>query len=108
MAFIVRVTVDYCYVPVGAGGALAGQWQANNPGFGPSGGSGAVAAAQTLQDSVTEIVPGGESPSAANFNTAITLAATDLETRLAATNSIPGFTAGTPLALIQGWSTGGP
>ena len=108
MAYKVRVTLDIDFVPNGAGGAGVGQQQSNNPGFGASQVPGTAGVSQTLEMMIAEAVPGGDSPSAANFNTAITLAATDLETMLVTAGSVPGFTAGTPLALIQAWATGNP
>ncbi len=108
MPYIVRCELTIGYVPAGAGGASLGQWQANNAGFGATEGAGPVMFAQSASDVVSESVPGGESPSSANFTTAINLAATDLETRLTTVGAVPGFTAGTLLALVQGWSTGNP
>jgi len=108
LPYIVRVTVEPCYVAAGAGPAQTGQNQANEPGFGSAQGAGPVPFSQTMTLRVKEAVPGGEAPSAANFNTAITLAATDIETMLVTANAAPGFTSGTPLALIQGWATGSP
>ncbi len=108
MPYIVRVEVTYGYVPVGAGGTVLGQLQADIPGFGATGGAGPVFTAQSAKDIVGETVPGGESPTAANFTTALNAAATDLQTRLTTANSVPGFTSGTLLALVQGWSTGNP
>jgi len=108
MPYGVRVTVEPFYYAPGAGGVMLGPQQANEPGYGASQVSGPVPFAQTMTLMVNEAVPGGESPSGANFNTAITAAATDIETMLATANSVPGFTSGAPLALIQGWSTGNP
>lgn len=108
MPYAIRVEITYGYVPAGAGGAALGQQQADMPGFGATPTPGAVFFAQSAKDIVGEAVPGGESPSAANFTTAINAAAADLETRLSATNAVPGFTSGTLLALVQGWSTGNP
>ena len=108
MPYIVRVEVTYAYVPGGAGGASLGQQQADNAGFGAAGGSGPVMFAQSAKDIVSESVPGGESPSSANFTTAINAAAVDLENRLTTVGALPGVTAGTLLATVQGWSTGLP
>lgn len=107
MAYRVRVRVDYDWVPDGSGGATLGQMQAENPGFGASGAGGIVGVAQTASDIVAEAVPGGDSPSTANFQTALNAAAADLYTRLTTANAVPGFTSGTLAAQIQGWSTGG-
>lgn len=106
MAYRVRVTVSYDYVPDGAGGALQGQQQADNPGIAGTGG-GTVAAMQTASDIDAEVVPGGNSPSSANFQTALNAAAATLYTRLTTANSVPGFTSGTLLAQVQAFATGG-
>lgn len=108
MAYRIRVRVDYDWVPDGVGGALLGQMQADNPGFTSAGTSGLVGAAQTASDIVAEIVPGGNSPTGANFLTALQSAATDLNTKMTTAGLVPGFTSGTLLALVQGWSTGNP
>src|SRR5262245_33173523 len=108
MPYIITVTVDYAYVAPGAGPALTGQNQANEPGFTSSLTPGPVPIAQALRMMVNEAVPGGESPSGANFNTALSSAATDLGTLLAATGGAPGYTSGTALATVQGWATGNP
>lgn len=108
MAFRLRMRVDYDWVPDGSGGATLGQAQAENPGYGAAGGAGAVGISETASDIVAELVPGGDSPSGANFQTALNAAATDLYTRLTTAGSVPGFTSGTLLAQVQGWSTGGP
>jgi hypothetical protein len=86
---------------------MIGQNQANLPGYTSALGVGAVGAAQTLELMVAEIVPGGESPSSGNFTTALSAAATDLGTLLSTAGAFGG-NAGTPLSLIQAWSTGGP
>lgn len=91
----------------GAGTALLGQNQAEYPGYTSSETYGAVGSAQTLELRVGEAVPGGDSPSSANFTTALTAAATDLGTLLSTAGAYSGGTA-TPLALIQAWATGGP
>ena len=107
MAYRIRVKVDYDWVPDGAGSAILGQQQADNPGYAGTG-FGPVGAAQTASDIDAEIVPGGDSPTGANFQTALNAAAATLYTRLTTANSVPGFTAGTLLATVQGWSTGNP
>lgn len=107
MAYRIRVAVSYDWVPDGGGGAILGQQQAENPGVAGTG-AGSVGAAQTASDIDAEIVPGGDSPSSANFQTALNAAAATLYTRLTTANQVPGFTSGTLLALVQGWSTGNP
>lgn len=108
MAFRVRAIFIYERVPAGAGSALLGQLQADQPGYGATAGPGEVGSGQTYSDIVGELVPGGDSPSSANFQTALEALAADELTRLNTAGSSPGFTSGTPLALIQAWSTGGP
>lgn len=109
MAFRVRMQVMYEWVPSGAGTALLGQQQADQPGYGPTGTPGAVGAAQTASDIVGDIVPGGDSPSGANFQTALNALAADAYTHLTTAGAVPGFAgAGTLLATVQGWPTGNP
>jgi hypothetical protein len=105
--YMIRVKVDYDWVPDGAGGALLAQQQADEPGIAGTG-SGTAQAAQTASDIDREVVPGGDSPTGANFQTALNAAAATLYTRLTTANSTPGFTSGTLLAVVQGWSTGNP
>jgi hypothetical protein len=107
LAYRLRVYCDFDWVPDGAAGAALGQSQANNPGFAAALNPGAVGNAQTLRLQVAESVPGGDSPTGANFNTALSSAATDLGTLLTTAGAFSGGAA-TPLTLIQAWSTGGP
>ena len=108
MAYMLKVEVTYGWVPDGAGGAGIGQLQSNMPGFGAAPGTpGTVFAAQTASDMTGVAVPGGDSPSGANFQTALNSAASQLYTNLTTTNAVPGFTSGTLLAQVQGFSTGG-
>lgn len=108
MAYRLRATFDWDWVPDGAGSAMLGQQQANNPGFGSGQTAGAVGAAQTASLIVAEIVPGGDSPTTGNMQTALNAAAADAYTIMTTAGAVPGFTAGTLAALIQGWSTGNP
>lgn len=108
MAYRIRVRVDYDWIGDGTGLALLGQQQADQPGYGASATPGDIGVAQTASDIVGEIVPGGDSPSSGNFQTALNNAAADLLTRLTTAGAVPGFTNGTLLALIQAWSTGNP
>jgi hypothetical protein len=108
LAYRVRAVFIYEWLADGAGSALTGQMQADQPGYGAAGVPGAIGVAQTYSDIVGEVVPGGDSPSGANFQTAINLLATDEYTRFITAGSAPGFTNGTPLALVQAWSTGNP
>ena len=104
-----RMTLDIDWIGDGTGSALLGQNQANNPGYGASLAPGAAGVAQTAEIMVSEIVPGGDTPSGANFNTALAAGATDLGTILATAGSVPGFAgSGTLLAVVQAWATGNP
>lgn len=107
MAYAIRVEITYGWVPDGTGPATAGQMQADMPGYGATGTPGVTFVAQTAKDIVGEQVPGGDSPSGANFQTALNAAAADAYTRLTTANAVPGFTSGTLLATVQAWSTGG-
>ncbi len=109
MAYRVRLVVMYEYVPDGTGFALLGQQQADQPGYGAAGTPGPVGAAQAASDIVGEFVPGGDSPTAANFQTALNNAAADAYTRLTTAGDVPGFAGSvTLLSIVQGWSTGNP
>jgi hypothetical protein len=92
-----NVTVDFLWVPAGVGGSGLGQLQANIPGMGGTSIPGTFGNAQTLRLIVGEQVPGGNAPTQANFNTAMTAAGTDIATLMTAAI----------LAQIQAWSTGG-
>ncbi len=107
MAIRIRVTLDVDWVPDGSGPGFLGQNQSNDPGFAAALGPGAVGVAQTLELMVSEAVPGGDSPSAANFTTALDNAASDLSTLLQ-TAGAWGGNPGTPLSYIQAWDTAGP
>lgn len=107
MAIRIRVTLDIDQVAAGAGSALLGQNQSNDPGYGSTLGPGPVGISQTLELMQAEFVPGGDTPSSANFSTALTAAATDLLTQIN-TAGAWGGNPGTPLSYIQAWSTGGP
>lgn len=107
MAYAIEVTLRIHWVPEGAGSAFLGSNQSNHPGYGSSLGPGAVQAAQTLELRQAEQVPGGSAPTQANFNTAMTSAATDLATQMGTAGAYSGGTQ-TPLAIAQGWSTGQP
>ena len=107
MAYRIRVYADVDWVPDGSGMATLGQNQSNDPGVGSALGAGAVGNAQTLRLQVAESVPGGDSPTSGNFNTAFTNAATDLGTLMTTAGAYSGGTA-TPLSIAQGWSTGLP
>lgn len=107
MAYVIVVEARPCWVPDGSGGAMIGQNQSNQPGFGAALGPGTIPGAQTLTLAVTEPVPGGDTPTGANFNTALVAAAADLNTLIGTAGAWGGNT-GTPLAIMQAWATGGP
>jgi hypothetical protein len=100
MAYKIRVYCDIDWVPDGAGGAVLGVQQANSPGFTNLGNAGPVGNAQTLRLQDGEMVPGGDSPSQANFQTAFNAAATSLGALLSANASAV-------LTQVQNWKTGG-
>ncbi len=106
--FMVEVVAFYRWVPDGMGSQLGPQ-QANSPGYGATAIPGTVPAAQEASDRVGEIVPGGDSPTTANFQTALNNGAADLYTRFTTSAAVPGFApSGTLAAIVQAWSTGGP
>jgi len=107
MAYLVRSYTELCWVPDGVAGAALGQNQANSPGFGSALNPGSIPNAQVLRLQVAEPVPGGDSPTQANFNTAFVAIAADLNTLIATPGAFSGGTQ-TPLAIAQGWSTGNP
>jgi hypothetical protein len=105
----VRAQIIYEWVPAGAGSALMGQQQADQPGYGAAATFGPVGMAQTASDIVGEIVPGGSTPSGSNFQTALNNLAADEYTRLITAGDVPGFAgSGTLLGVVQGWATGNP
>lgn len=107
---MIRCYLDVCEVGDGAGTALLGQLQSNEPGYGTAvgvGGYGAAPSAQTLRIQVAELVPGGDVPSSGNFATAFTQLATDLGTLMNTAGAYSGGTS-TPLSLVQAWNSGGP
>lgn len=106
MAYRIRVTLDLDWVPDGGGGATMGQNQSNNPGYGSALGFGTVGAAQTLELMVSESVAGGDTLTQANLNTAVTQAATDLNTLTATAGAWAG-NPGTPTSIATAWATGG-
>jgi len=100
MAYRLRLYCDFDWVGDGTGSAGLGLLQSNNPGTGGStvgGIAGAAGCAQTLRLQQAEQIPGGDSPTAGNFSTALTNGATDLNAQITAAI----------LAQMQAWSTGG-
>lgn len=106
MAYRVRAYVWFDWVPDGTGFTQLGQQQSDNPGTGSAQAASTVGAAQTLSLYQAETVPGGDSPTQANFNTALTNLASDIETQMGTGGAAYGNPA-TPLSLIQAFSTGG-
>jgi len=108
MAYIVEIEAKIKWVGDGQGSYMLGQYQSNQPGFGPGGqGPGTIGSAQMLSLIQAEVVPGGDSPTQANFNTALTQAITDIEGQMGEPGTWGG-NPGTPLAIAQGWATGNP
>lgn len=119
MAIRIRVTVDVDYLGALGGGdqvGFVGQGQSNNPGYAAAFNPGAVGVAQTMELMVAEIVPGGDSPTLANFLTALTNAANDMAgtptsgstpifSQVGAWGGNPGLT---PLQVATGWATSNP
>ena len=91
--FRLRYYVDVDWVGDGTGGTGQGQLQANNPV------AGAVGMAQTMRFQGGQYVPGGDTPSGANFTTATTAMGTDISNQI----NVAAI-----LAQIQAWATGGP
>jgi hypothetical protein len=97
----VRIYVDVNYVPRGRpNGVGVQQNQSNIGGYGPTLTSGEAPASQTLRLQQVEYVPNAVTtpPTAANIGTALTTAAADIQTRLAADP--------VTMAMIQNWAIG--
>lgn len=94
MAFGVRMKVDVVWIPDGAGGMAAPSAQVLS--FFPS----TVSATGLPNTGMAQFapVPGGDSPTAANFNTAIGNIVSDIEAQIAVAAT---------LARIQSWATTG-
>jgi hypothetical protein len=97
--YMVRVYADVCLLPRGTAGPGLQQNNANIAGYGSTQGPGSAPMGQTMRFQQDEIVPNAIAtpPTAANFGTALTSAATDIQGQI--TTAI--------LATIQGWATGG-
>lgn len=109
MAYRVRAQFIYEWLPDGAGTALLGQQQADQPGYGAGATVGEVGAAQVCSDVVGEFVPNGDAAVAADFQTALNSLATDAYTRFTTAGAVPGFAgAGTLSSIVLAWPTGGP
>lgn len=115
MAYRIRVTVDYDWVGDGVYSAFLGPNQSNNPGYNATFAAGAAGVAQTAELMISEIVPGGDTPTLANFLTALTNAANDLAGTptvgatpvMSQVGALYGQPNVTPLAIIQAFATGG-
>jgi hypothetical protein len=115
MAYMIRVYVDFAWVGDGTASSMLGQNQSNEPGYAAALGPGPVPGSQVVSLQVSEFVPGGDTPTLANFKTALDAASADLAGTPAAGGSPIMSQAGaysggtpTPLALIQGFATGNP
>ena len=103
MAFLARSYVDICWVPEGTGGvSFTGGAIANTPGHGQTQTAGSVPNAQTMRFQAAAVIPGADSPSLANINTALTTIVNDL----AGSTGTPQITAAL-LAQIVAWASGG-
>lgn len=107
MAYRIRVTLDIDWVGDGVGSSFLGINQSNDPGYTSTLAAGMVGVAQTLEMMVSELVPGSDTPTQGNFNTALTNAATDLGTMMGTAGAANGDPR-TPFAIVSTWSTGGP
>jgi hypothetical protein len=97
--YMVRVYADICLVPRGVGGPGIQQPQSNIGAYdGITQGEGPAPHGQTLRLQQCEMVPNAIAtpPTAANFGTALTSAATDLQAQITAA----------VLTQIQNWATG--
>jgi hypothetical protein len=104
MAFAVRAYVDIYWVPEGTGGVtMVPGALANSPGYGQAQGPGPGGSAQTMHFQAAEAIPGGDSPTLANINTALTNIANDLAGASGAPQITPAL-----LAQIVAWKSGGP
>lgn len=102
MPFATRAYVEIYWVPSGVGGTgIIGGSVANTPGYGQTQTGGTMPNAQVMRFQAAEVIPGGNSPSLANINTALTNIADDL----AGSSGTPQITAAL-LAQIQNWATG--
>lgn len=97
--YMVRVYADVCLLPRGVAGPGLQQNNSNIGGYGSGETPGAAPMGQTMRFLQDEMVPNaiGTPPTAANFGTALTSAATDIQAQITAAI----------LATIQGWATGG-
>jgi hypothetical protein len=109
LAYVVWAQVKYMWVADGAGPSMMGQQQSEVPGFGGVAATpGSVPSSFNASDVDAQLVPGGDSPTGANFQTALNALATDLYNRLTTVGAVPGFApSATLLSVLQGWSTGG-
>jgi hypothetical protein len=90
----IRVYLDVDFVGQGAGGSLVYNAAANNPGLGSVG----VAQTLRLQQAEPVLAANPSAPTAAEFHTAVTQGATDLNTQINAAL----------VATFQGWASGQP
>jgi len=102
MAYFVEMEMRIGWVPDGSGNTFLAQNQANVTGQGQLSIPRVALCAQVRQYLAGEGVPGGDAPTLANINTALTNCVADL----AGSTGTPEINAA-ELALIQGWATGG-
>lgn len=116
MAYVIRATIDFGWVGDGVGTAFLGQDQSNNPGYSSGFAAGEAMMAQVATKMMAELVPGGDAPTLANFLTALQNLANDMAGTPVGSNATPWLSQvgglygqpGTPLSIIQGFSTGNP
>lgn len=107
MAFVVLAKIEWCWVPGGADGSMLGARQSNFPGYTALPQAGTVPSAQSASDQCGEWVAGGNAPTDAQFQAALTALAADLYTQAITPGSVPGFTAGKLTDLMRNWANGG-
>lgn len=110
-----RLYLDIGQLASGTSSVLLGQSQSNQPGYAAALGPGPAFIGQTIRLQIDEFVPGGDTPTLANFLTALQAAAQDLAGTPAAGGSPVMSQAGaysggtqTPFQIVSGWSTGNP
>lgn len=112
---MISLKLDIAQVGSGTASSLLAQNQSNEPGYAAALGAGPAPIGQTIRLHIAEFVPGGDTPTLANFLTALQAAAQDLAGTPAAGGSPIMSQAGaysggtqTPLQIVDGWASGLP
>lgn len=100
MAWAIQMTLDIGWIGEGSGGAsFVARPQANIAGYGSTPYPGVSFNAQTIRfQQAEQVIPTASPPTQANFQSAVTSAATDLNSQLTAA----------VVAVLQGWASGNP